>query len=98
MLARREAGKDFVDGFARFGEGKRSEVGDGVIADFYGETLGAQALLRAGGAGRRRHVLREPFAVFVGGGFLEIAFEMVDDALEIQAFRGAAVRGIAVEN
>src|SRR6185437_10486898 len=38
------------------------------------------------------------FAVFVGGSFLEIAFEMVDDAFEIQALCGAAVRGIAVEN
>ena len=97
-LARRETGEDFIDGSACVGQRKFREFGDGIAADFYRETLRAQALLPAHLAGRRRHVLREIFAIFVGGGFLEIALEMVDDALEIEAFGWPAVGGIAVEN
>src|SRR3984957_11666852 len=97
-LAEREVAADFVNGSARFGERERGEIGDGKTGDFYGEAFGAQAALVASRTGRRRHILREPFAVRVGIRFFEAFLKMRDDALKIEALHSGAVRRIAMKN
>src|SRR6185437_5741527 len=57
-----------------------------------------QSFLPARGARSRRHILRQVFAIFVGGRFLEIAFEMVNDAFEVQPLCRAPGCRIAVQN
>src|SRR6202041_2744131 len=97
-LAEREVATDLVNGSARFGERQGGEIGDGKTGDFYGEAFGAQAALVASRTGRRRHVLREPFAVRVGIRFFEAFLKMRDDALKIEALHSGAVRRIALKN
>ena len=64
-LAHGKLRADFVHGGARLAERQFREIGDRKAGNFYGEAFGAQAAFIAGGAGNRRHVLREPFAVIV---------------------------------
>ena len=89
---------NFVNGGARFGERERGEIGDGKAGDFYGEAFGPQAAFVASCARRRRHVLREPFAVGIGIRFFQAFLKMRENALKIEALHSGAVRRIAVQD
>ena len=72
-LAQRQSIANAIDGGTRLADCQRGEIGDGETADFHGEALRTQAPAAANRAGRGGHVLREPFAIAVGIGFVEIA-------------------------
>src|SRR6266852_2519523 len=87
-LARGEVGKNFVDGGARGGKRERREIGDGPAGELHGERFGTQALAVADAAQRGRHVLGHPLAIGIGIGFLEVALEEFEDAVEAEPFFG----------
>jgi len=85
-LAGSEMRENFVDGGAGGGERKRGEVGDGPAGELYGQRFGAQALAVADAAQRGGHVLGHPLAIGIGVGFLEIALEKFENAVEAKSF------------
>jgi len=97
-LAQRELAANFVHGRPGVAERQRREVRDGKPGDFYRQAFGPEPALVASRAGRRGHVLREPFAVGIGIRIGEAAFQMSDHAFKIQALGRGILGRIAVQN
>ena len=89
---------DFVDGGPRFHERQAGEIRDRQAGNFHRDRFGTETALVTHHARRGRHVLGEPVAIGVGLGFVQIRFEVLQQALKREVLVGLAGGFVAVED